>query len=133
MVKTLISLVPFMVIKKNFKLKKIQGKELSYNNYNDIFACLNLSNSLPKNRGTIIVKHSNPSGVSIETNILKSYLSAINCDPESAFGGILACNYKVNFKIAKEIIKNYYEVIIANGYDKEAIKLFKNKKKPKNN
>tara|TARA_Y100000590_G_scaffold53498_1_gene55921 strand:+ start:1362 stop:2900 length:1539 start_codon:yes stop_codon:yes gene_type:complete len=113
---------------ENFKLKKIQGKELSYNNYNDIFACLNLSNSLPKNRGTIIVKHSNPSGVSIESNILKSYLSAINCDPVSAFGGILACNYKVNFKIAKEIIKNYYEVVIANGYDKKAIKLFKNKK-----
>ena len=113
---------------ENFKLKKIQGKELSYNNYNDIFACLNLSNSLPKNRGTIIVKHSNPSGVSIESNILKSYLSAINCDPVSAFGGILACNYKVNFRIAKEIIKNYYEVVIANGYDKKAIKLFKNKK-----
>ena len=113
---------------ENFKLKKIQGKELSYNNYNDIFACLNLSNSLPKNRGTIIVKHSNPSGVSIESNILKSYLSAINCDPVSAFGGILACNYKVTFKIAKEIIKNYYEVVIANGYDKKAIKLFKNKK-----
>ena len=113
---------------EDFNLKKIQGKELSYNNYNDIFTCLSLSKSLPKNRGTIIVKHTNPSGVSIESNKLKSYLSAMNCDPVSAFGGILACNYKVNFKIAKEIIKNYYEVIIANGFDKKAIKLFKKKK-----
>ena len=114
--------------KKNFSLIKLQGKELSYNNYNDIFACLNLSKTLPKNRGTVVVKHANPSGVSIETNHLKSYLSAMNCDPISAFGGIVACNYKINLKIAKEIIKNYYEVIIANGFDKKAIKLFKSKK-----
>ena len=113
---------------EDFKLIKLQGKELSYNNYNDIFACLSLSKTLPKNRGTVIVKHASPSGVSIESNHLKSYSSAINCDPISAFGGILACNYKVNLKIAKEIIKNYYEVIIANGFDKKAIKLFKNKK-----
>ena len=113
---------------ENFNLIKLQGKELSYNNYNDIFACLSLTQTLPKNRGTVIVKHSNPSGVSIETDHLKSYLSAMNCDPISAFGGIVACNYKISLKIAKEIIKNYYEVIVANGFDKAAIKLFKSKK-----
>ncbi len=114
--------------RENFGLKKLQGKELSYNNYNDIFACLNLTKTLPKNRGTVIVKHTNPSGVSVEFDHLKSYISAINCDPVSAFGGILACNYRVNLKIAKEIIKNYYEVVIADGFDKKSIKLFKNKK-----
>ena len=114
--------------RENFGLKKLQGKELSYNNYNDIFACLNLIKTLPKNRGTVIVKHANPSGVSVEFDHLKSYISAINCDPVSAFGGILACNYRVNLKIAKEIIKNYYEVVIADGFDKKSIKLFKNKK-----
>ncbi len=113
---------------EDFKFKKIQGKDLSYNNYNDIFACLNLSKTLPKNRGTVIVKHANPSGVSIEKNHLQSYLSAMNCDPISSFGGIVACNYKVSHKIAKEIIKNYYEVIIANGFEKNALKLFKSKK-----
>ena len=114
--------------RENFGLKKLQGKELSYNNYNDIFTCLNLTKTLPKNRGTVIVKHANPSGVSVEFDHLKSYISAINCDPISAFGGILACNYRVNLKIAKEIIKNYYEVVIADGFDKKSIKLFKNKK-----
>ena len=113
---------------EEFKIKKLHGKELSYNNYNDIFACLSLSKTLPKNRGTVIVKHSNPSGVSIENDHLKSYFSAMNCDPVSAFGGVVACNYKISLKIAKEIVKNYYEVIIANGFDKKAIKLFKNKK-----
>ena len=106
----------------------MQGKSLSYNNYNDIFACLNLSKMMPQNKGVVIVKHANPSGVSIENDKLKSYLSAMNCDPVSAFGGIVSCNYKISIKIAKEIIKNYYEVIIANGFDKKALKLFKLKK-----
>ena len=113
---------------ENFKLILMQGKELSYNNYSDIFACLNLTKTLPKNRGVVIVKHSNPSGVSIEDNHLKSYISAMNCDPISAFGGIVACNFKLTFKIAKEILKNYYEVVIANGFDKKVLKLFKQKK-----
>ena len=113
---------------EEFKIRKLHGKEFSYNNYNDIFASLRLLKTLPKNRGTVIVKHANPSGVSIENDNLKSYLSAMNCDPVSAFGGIVACNYKLNLKIAKEIIKNYYEVIIANGFDKKSIELFKNKK-----
>tara|TARA_Y100000590_G_scaffold8584_1_gene10740 strand:+ start:2262 stop:3818 length:1557 start_codon:yes stop_codon:yes gene_type:complete len=113
---------------EEYKIKKLHGKKLSYNNYNDIFASLSLAKTLPKNKGTVIVKHTNPSGVSIENDHLESYFSAMNCDPVSAFGGIVTCNYKLSLRIAKEIIKNYYEVIIANGFDKQAIKLFKNKK-----
>ena len=112
---------------KNFKIKQLSGKNLSYNNYNDIFACLNLTKTLPKNRGVVIVKHANPSGVSIEKNQLKSYKSAMNCDPISAFGGVVAFNFKLNLKIAREIMKNYYEVIIANGFDIKALRLLKHK------
>ena len=90
---------------KNFGLKQLQGKSLSYNNYNDIFACLNLSKMMPQNKGVVIVKHANPSGVSIENDKLKSYLSAMNCDPVSAFGGIVSCNYKISVKIAYFIVK----------------------------
>ena len=113
---------------EDLNLLKIQGKDLSYNNYGDIFACLSLSKILPKNRGVIIVKHSNPSGVSIEGNHLKSYISAMNCDPVSAFGGIVLCNFKLNSKVTKEIIKKYYEVIIANGFDRDSLRMLKNKK-----
>ena len=113
---------------ENLKLTKLQGKDLSYNNYNDIFACLNIAKTLPKNKGTVIVKHANPCGVSIEKNHLKSYLSAMNCDPVSAFGGILACNFKLDNKTAKEIIKNYYEVVIANGFEKNSLKILSSKK-----
>ena len=112
----------------DFKLKKLQGKDLSYNNYNDIFSSIKLSKTLPKNKGTVIVKHTNPSGVSIENNNLKSYISAMKSDPVSAYGGIVSCNYRMSFKVAKEISKNYYEVIIANGFDKKSLRLFKKKK-----
>ncbi len=112
----------------DFKLKKLQGKDLSYNNYNDIFSSIKLSKTLPKNKGTVIVKHANPSGVSIENNNLKSYISAMKSDPVSAYGGIVSCNYRMSFKVAKEISKNYYEVIIANGFDKKSLRLFKKKK-----
>ena len=113
---------------ESLKLSQLQGKDLSYNNYNDIFSCLNFLKTLPKNKGTIIVKHTNPSGVSMQIDHLRSYLSALNCDPISAFGGIVACNYKLKLKVAKEIAKNYYEVIVANGFDKKVFELFKTKK-----
>lgn len=62
---------------KKLDLLKIQGKPLSYNNYNDIFTALTISKSLPKNTGTVIIKHANPSGVSIIKDKLESYKSAL--------------------------------------------------------
>tara|TARA_B100000676_G_scaffold224274_1_gene221641 strand:- start:606 stop:1274 length:669 start_codon:yes stop_codon:yes gene_type:complete len=52
----------------------------------------------------------------------------MNCDPVSAFGGVVSCNFKLDFETAKEILKNYYEIVIANGFDKKVLELFKNKK-----
>ncbi len=113
---------------QDLNIKKIQGKQLSYNNYNDIFSALTISKSLPKNLGTVIVKHANPCGVSINKNNLKSYQFALACDPISAFGGIVSCNYKVNKTLALELNNIFLEVIIANGFDEAALKIFKKKK-----
>ena len=113
---------------KILNIKQIQGKQLSYNNYNDIFSALTISKSLPKNLGTVIVKHANPCGVSINKNILKSYHLAIACDPISAFGGVISCNYKLNKTLALELNNIFLEVIIANGFDSEALKVLKKKK-----
>ncbi len=113
---------------KYTKIKKIHGKQLSYNNYNDIFSALTISKSLPKNRGIVIVKHANPCGVSILKNSVDSYKSALSCDPISAFGGIVSCNFKINPKLALELNKIFIEVIIANGFDKNALKILKSKK-----
>ena len=109
-------------------IKQIHGKQLSYNNYNDIFAALTISKSLPKDKGTVIVKHANPCGVSIKKNNLESYISALECDPVSAFGGIVSCNYKITKKVAQELNKLFLEVIIGNSFDVDALKILKKKK-----
>jgi len=112
----------------SMKLNQIHGKQLSYNNYNDIFSALTISKSLPKNVGTVIIKHANPCGVSIHKDHLKSYKSALACDPISAFGGIVSCNFKISKNLALELNKLFLEVIIGNGFEKDAIKLLKKKK-----
>jgi len=113
---------------RSLNIKQIQGKQLSYNNYNDIFSALTISKSLPKNLGTVIVKHSNPCGVSINKNNLKSYQLALACDPVSAFGGIVSCNFKINKTLAIELNNIFLEVVIADGFEPQALKILKKKK-----
>ncbi len=113
---------------ESLKIKQLNGKILSYNNYNDIFSALIISKSLPKNTGTVIVKHSNPCGVSINKNKIKSYKLALKCDPISAFGGIVSCNFKINKKLAIELNKMFLEVVIGDEIDKDALKILKKKK-----
>ena len=110
------------------KLNKISGKKLSYNNYNDLFSAFSISSSLPKNRGTVIVKHNNPCGVSINKNKVKSFDLAFKCDPISAFGGIVSCNFRIDKKVAEQINKNFLEIIIGKGFTKDALKKLKRKK-----
>ena len=113
---------------QNLNIDQIHGKQLSYNNYNDIFSALTISKSLPKNLGTVIVKHANPCGVSIDKNNLKSYQLALACDPVSAFGGIVSCNFKINKTLAIELNNIFLEVVIANGFDSGALNILKKKK-----
>ena len=113
---------------KNLNIEQIHGKQLSYNNYNDIFSALTISKSLPKNLGTVIVKHANPCGVSIHKSNLKSYQLALACDPVSAFGGIVSCNFKITKTLALELNSIFLEVIVANGFDAESLKILKKKK-----
>ena len=112
----------------NTSLKQIHGKKLSYNNYNDIFSALTISRSLPKGKGTVIVKHANPCGVSAKNDHLESYKSALSCDPISAFGGIVSCNFMITKNLALELNKLFFEIIIANGFDNNAIRILKTKK-----
>ena len=114
--------------KNSLKIKKLNGKQLSYNNYNDIFTALTISKSLPKNTGLVIMKHANPCGVSILKDQVKCYESALACDPISAFGGVVACNFKVNKNLALKINKLFFEVIIGNSFNTDALKILKKKK-----
>ena len=83
---------------KQLGFTQIHGKQLSYNNYSDMFASLQILNSLKKNCGTVIIKHANPCGVSENKTPLNSFKNAYASDPISAFGGVIACNYKSNKK-----------------------------------
>ena len=112
----------------NLNLKQINGKDLSYNNYNDIFAGLDILFSNLKYPSTVIIKHANPCGVASNKSAFQSFLKAQASDPISAFGGIVACNYKINKKIAKEINKTFFEVVLAKGFDEKALRIFKKKK-----
>ena len=113
---------------KHLKFDQIHGRELSYNNYNDMFASLEILNSLKKNSGTVIIKHANPCGVSENKVPLISFKNAYASDPISAFGGVVACNYKISKKTALEISKNFLEVILAKGFEKDALSILKKKK-----
>mgnify|MGYP001195307635 CR=1 FL=1 len=107
---------------------QLHGKELSFNNYNDIYAALDILSSIKRKAGTVIIKHANPCGVSENKDPLVSFKNAYACDPISAFGGIIACNFRINKKIATEISKNFLEVIMARGFDMESLKVLKKKK-----
>ena len=113
---------------KQLGFTQIHGKELSYNNYNDMFASLQILDSLKRNSGTVIIKHANPCGVSENKIPFISFKNAYASDPISAFGGVIACNYKINKKIALEINKNFLEVILAKGFDKESLEILRRKK-----
>ena len=112
----------------DINLQQLSGKDLSYNNYNDIFASLDILFSNLKSPSTVIIKHANPSGVSSNKSAFQSFLNAQASDPISAFGGIVACNYKINNKIAFEINKTFFEVILAKGFEKKALRILKKKK-----
>ena len=113
---------------KQLGFNQIHGKELSHNNYNDMFAALQILESLKKNSGTVIIKHANPCGVSENSVPLISFKNAFASDPISAFGGVIACNYKIKKKIASEINKNFLEVILAKGFETESLDILKRKK-----
>jgi phosphoribosylaminoimidazolecarboxamide formyltransferase / IMP cyclohydrolase len=111
------------------KIKQIQGKELSYNNYLDMYSAVSLSSELGENgRSCVIVKHNNPCGCAIAENALKSYELALSSDPISAFGGIVSFNGEVDEKLASEITKTFYEVIIARSFNKKSLEIFEKKK-----
>ena len=110
-----------------FNMKIIQGKELSYNNINDMQAGCLLADEINK-PCIVIIKHANPCGVSKDNNLLEAYKNAFKCDPVSAFGGIIIVNGNVDNKLAKEISKTFVEIVIGKKISKEAKNIFQNKK-----
>jgi len=103
--------------------RKLQGKELSYNNIVDIDAALQLALEF-ENPAAVIIKHTNPSGVGIsKRRLVDAFKKARECDPVSAYGGVIGFNRPVGGETAREVANTFFEAIIAPSYDKEARKI----------
>ena len=107
--------------------QKLHGKELSYNNLLDGDAALKLAGDfeLP---AAAIIKHSNPCGVAIASDLVTAYERALECDRTSAFGGVVALNRTCDVSTARMIMGIFTEVLIAPGFDAEALALLETKK-----
>jgi phosphoribosylaminoimidazolecarboxamide formyltransferase/IMP cyclohydrolase len=107
---------------------QLQGKALSYNNIGDTDAALECVKQFEQ-PACVIVKHANPCGVAVDDNIHDAYARAFSTDPESAFGGIIAFNRRLDAKTAQAIIdRQFVEVIIAPEVDDEASEIVASKR-----
>ena len=113
----------------NAVFDKLHGKELSYNNLLDVDAAVALLEEFKNDGPTFaVLKHNNACGIATRPSIEEAYVSALEADPVSAFGGILISNTQINLKTAELINELFCEVLIAPGYDKEGLELLKSKK-----
>jgi phosphoribosylaminoimidazolecarboxamide formyltransferase / IMP cyclohydrolase len=110
--------------------RQIQGKELSYNNINDTDAAYELVAEFDPSESpaVAIIKHANPCGVAVGESLLEAYQKALNSDPVSAFGGVVALNRKIDAASARKIVEIFTEVIIAPEADDEALAILAAKK-----
>ncbi len=107
--------------------KQIHGKELSYNNINDVDAAWCLVCELPQ-PSIVIIKHANPCGAATADNLAQAYSKAFACDDQSAYGGIIAANVEIDEQTATEIAKQFAEAIIAPSYSDAALHILQAKK-----
>ena len=112
--------------------EQLQGKEMSYNNYVDADAALRAAFDMVK-PAVAIIKHANPCGIAVAAPnaldpIASAHLRAHECDPVSAFGGVIAANRTVTLKMAENLRDIFTEVIVAPDFEPEALEVFKLKK-----
>lgn len=109
---------------------KIHGKELSYNNLVDVEAATQLIDEFEaETQATFaIIKHTNVCGISTRKTAAEAWKFALQGDPESAFGGVLVCNKQIDIETAEQINEIFFEVLIAPGYDEDALAILTTKK-----
>jgi phosphoribosylaminoimidazolecarboxamide formyltransferase/IMP cyclohydrolase len=98
----------------------LHGKAMSYNNYVDADAARRAAYDFGE-PCVAIIKHSNPCGIAVGTDLADAHAKANACDPSSAFGGVIACNGPVTAALARQIAEIFTEVVVAPGFDPEAL------------
>ena len=106
---------------------QLQGKEMSFNNFLDANSALELVKEYDQT-AAVIVKHNNPCGVAMANALAEAYRKARDCDPVSAFGGVIAFNRMVDLETAKEITATFVEVVVAPEFAPDALEELKRKK-----
>ena len=109
------------------RVERLQGKDLSFNNLGDLDAARALLAEFGEGAAAVIVKHANPCGAAVGESLLEVYERALDCDPISAFGGIVALNGSVDAELAERITKVFTEVLVAPGFTREAREAFAKK------
>jgi len=107
--------------------EQLGGKEMSYNNYVDADAALRAAHDFER-PAVAIIKHANPCGIAVSDDIADAHRKAHECDPTSAFGGVIAANRTVSLAMAQSVKPIFTEVIIAPDYEPEALDLLQTKK-----
>jgi phosphoribosylaminoimidazolecarboxamide formyltransferase/IMP cyclohydrolase len=103
-----------------------QGKELSFNNLMDLDAALDLLAEFEET-AAVVIKHTNPCGLACDPDVKAAYVKARECDPLSAFGGVVGINRRVTKETAEEIISTFIEAVVAPSYEPEALEVMKRK------
>ncbi|MBK8143659.1 MAG: bifunctional phosphoribosylaminoimidazolecarboxamide formyltransferase/IMP cyclohydrolase [Bacteroidetes bacterium] len=109
---------------------QLHGKELSYNNLVDVDAAFQLIHEFKSEQAAFfaIIKHTNVCGAALRPSGIEAWQAALAGDPESAFGGVLVCNAAITKEIAEAIHEIFFEVLIANDFDQEALDILQQKK-----
>jgi phosphoribosylaminoimidazolecarboxamide formyltransferase / IMP cyclohydrolase len=114
-------------------VEQLHGKELSFNNLLDLSSARELVEDFPlagtgAGAACAIVKHNNPCGCALGESVQAAYERAFACDPESAYGGVIAVNRRVDRDCAERMNGQFIEVLLAPGYDEDALEVLKGKK-----
>lgn len=108
--------------------EQLHGKEISFNNVNDLYGAVALVREFGDQIVTAAIKHSTPCGVAIGNTGYDSYMKAYEADPQSIFGGIVAVNYKIDKATAEQMHKIFLEIVAAPDFDDDALEILKKKK-----
>ena len=111
----------------NELLEQLHGKELSYNNLVDVDAAMELIREFDEPTFAVI-KHTNACGVASDNDLKEAWKKALAGDPVSAFGGVIITNRKIDAATAALVNELFLEILIAPGYDSDALEILKSKK-----
>jgi phosphoribosylaminoimidazolecarboxamide formyltransferase/IMP cyclohydrolase len=108
--------------------RQLHGKEMSYNNYVDTDAARRAAYDQGDRPTVAIIKHANPCGIAVGADVAEAHRRAHECDPVSAFGGVIATNVPVSTAMAEQVAEVFTEVVVAPGYEDGAVEILQRKK-----